>query len=169
MIGLFVGTFQPFHSGHLETVKYILDECELVKIVIGSSQYHHTENNPFTLEERTEMMELALEEEGVRNYELYDLEDVHNLPKWADLINERFQPVDLVYTRNQKVSEILKQRGIETKQQPQFGTVSGTEIRERIAAKDDWENLLPQSISAYLRKLDVEERFQNLNPPNPTC
>ncbi|MEM1589096.1 MAG: adenylyltransferase/cytidyltransferase family protein, partial [Candidatus Bathyarchaeia archaeon] len=46
--GLFVGRFQPFHKGHLQAVKEILDEVDELVIVVGSAQYSHRIDNPFT-------------------------------------------------------------------------------------------------------------------------
>jgi len=48
--GLFVGRFQPFHLGHLGVVKDILNEVDELVIVVGSAQYSHRIDNPFTQE-----------------------------------------------------------------------------------------------------------------------
>jgi len=44
--GLFVGRFQPFHKGHLKAMKDILEKVDELVIVVGSSQYSHTMDNP---------------------------------------------------------------------------------------------------------------------------
>jgi len=54
MIALFIGRFQPFHSGHLDAIKQISEE-EII-IGIGSSQYSKTEENPYSFEERKKMI-----------------------------------------------------------------------------------------------------------------
>ena len=63
--GLFVGRFQPFHLGHLKVIEWILERCEKVTVVIGSSLEFSTQRNPFTYEERREMIEKSLEKEGI--------------------------------------------------------------------------------------------------------
>ena len=63
--GLFVGRFQPFHLGHLAAIKYVLKKVDELVIVIGSAQYSHRRNNPFTAGERLVMVRKALEEAGV--------------------------------------------------------------------------------------------------------
>ncbi|MEM3079801.1 MAG: adenylyltransferase/cytidyltransferase family protein, partial [Thermoproteota archaeon] len=50
--GLFIGRFQPFHLGHLKAVEYIINRVDEVIIGIGSAQYSHTLENPFTAGER---------------------------------------------------------------------------------------------------------------------
>ncbi|EQD45121.1 nicotinamide-nucleotide adenylyltransferase, partial [mine drainage metagenome] len=47
-----VGRFQPFHNGHLHVIKEILSQYSSVIIGIGSAQYSHTMENPFTAGER---------------------------------------------------------------------------------------------------------------------
>ena len=54
--GLYVGRFQPFHLGHLGAIKAVLKEIDEFVIVIGSAQYSHNSNNPFTAGERLVMI-----------------------------------------------------------------------------------------------------------------
>ena len=169
MIGLFVGKFQPFHNGHLETIRHILKECDLVKIVIGSSQYHDTENNPFTLEEREKMINLALEEAKIIQFELHGIKDLHNLPLWADSLLKSFQPFDTAYSRNKQVTSILREKGVEVREQPMFGDYNGTEIRRLISSGESWESLVPPAVFSYLNTLNLEERFRSIEPPTHTC
>ena len=58
--GLYVGRFQPFHLGHLDAIKYALKQADELVIVIGSAQYSHNANNPFTAGERLIMVRQAL-------------------------------------------------------------------------------------------------------------
>ena len=60
--GLYVGRFQPFHLGHLSAIKHVLEEADDLVIVVGSAQYSHNVNNPFTAGERLVMIRKALEE-----------------------------------------------------------------------------------------------------------
>src|SRR5207302_562889 len=64
----FIGRFQPFHRGHLAMVRRILESNEEIIVGIGSAQYSHTGENPFTAGERYEMIKRALDAEGIHNY-----------------------------------------------------------------------------------------------------
>ena len=57
-----MGRFQPFHLGHLELVKQILDQCDEVIIAITSAQFNYLEKDPFTAGERIEMIHNSLKE-----------------------------------------------------------------------------------------------------------
>ncbi|MEM0023032.1 MAG: adenylyltransferase/cytidyltransferase family protein, partial [Archaeoglobaceae archaeon] len=48
MRALFIGRFQPYHLGHHEVVKKILEEVDELIIGIGSAQESHSLENPFT-------------------------------------------------------------------------------------------------------------------------
>ena len=54
--GLYVGRFQPFHNGHLSVVREALKHCDRLIIAVGSSQESRTKKNPFTFEERRELI-----------------------------------------------------------------------------------------------------------------
>ena len=55
-LGMYLGRFQPFHNGHKAIVDKMIEECEKVLIVVGSSQEKGTVKNPFPAWERCEMI-----------------------------------------------------------------------------------------------------------------
>lgn len=61
MNGLLIGRFQPFHMGHLSAVKFALSQVEKLWIGIGSSNKSHEKRNPFTADERKEMILSSLD------------------------------------------------------------------------------------------------------------
>lgn len=54
--GLYIGRFQPIHVGHESIIRRMLDECKQIIIVIGSAQESGTEKNPFTFEQRADLI-----------------------------------------------------------------------------------------------------------------
>lgn len=59
-VKVFIGRFQPFHSGHLKTLRAAIDTAELVVVVIGSANAERSPKNPFTAPEREAMIRLGL-------------------------------------------------------------------------------------------------------------
>ena len=55
-VGLYIGRFQPFHKGHKSIVEAALKQCDRLIIGIGSSQETRTKRNPFSYEEREQMI-----------------------------------------------------------------------------------------------------------------
>ena len=61
MNGLLIGRFQPFHLGHLDAVLFGLSRTENLFIGIGSSNKSNERRNPFSAEERREMIISSIE------------------------------------------------------------------------------------------------------------
>jgi nicotinamide-nucleotide adenylyltransferase len=70
---LLIGRFQPFHKGHLQVIKKILGEVDSLIIVIGSSQHKNNLENPLSADEREEMIKRVLEQEGLKNYAIFQV------------------------------------------------------------------------------------------------
>lgn len=62
---VFIGRFQPFHNGHLSTVKKALSQSKNVIILIGSATGARSPKNPFTADERRRMIMAAMKDEGL--------------------------------------------------------------------------------------------------------
>lgn len=57
---VFVGRFQPLHNGHLQVIQKGLEIAEQVIIVIGSASAAPSPKNPFTFEQRRDMIEASI-------------------------------------------------------------------------------------------------------------
>lgn len=55
--GVFVGRFQPVHLGHMHVIEKALEQVETLIVVIGSAFQARTPVNPFTFEERKQMLQ----------------------------------------------------------------------------------------------------------------
>lgn len=53
---IFIGRFQPFHNGHKQVLDKALNLAEKVIILVGSSNQPRTIKNPFSFDERKEMI-----------------------------------------------------------------------------------------------------------------
>lgn len=58
--GVLLTRAQPFHNGHLETVKKILEENDRALIVIGSSNKSYMVRNPFPIQMRESIVKATL-------------------------------------------------------------------------------------------------------------
>jgi len=163
MKALFVGRFQPFHNGHLHAIKEIAGKAEKVFIIIGSSQHANTEENPFSAEEREEMIRRALGEAGITNYAIYKVPDVNNDAAWAEHLCSFVSDFDVVYSGNKLVQKLFKAHGkkVIPLKHVNRENLSGTEIRRRIRESLDWQSLLPESVSNYIIEIGGVKRIKN--------
>ena len=97
---LFVGRFQPFHLGHLHVIKKYCNKYDILYIGIGSSQYHHTYENPFTFEERRLMINETLKKEGITNFKIVAIPDIHNPPQWVEHVKSIVDDFSVVISNN---------------------------------------------------------------------
>src|SRR5205807_4547369 len=96
----FIGRFQPFHRGHLAMVKRILESNREIIVGIGSAQYSHTGENPFTAGERYETIKRALDAEGIHNYDIVPIPDTHVHSVWVSHVTSLVPRFDIVYTNS---------------------------------------------------------------------
>lgn len=163
---LLIGRYQPFHRGHLEVVKKILEECDLLVVGIGSSQESHSRENPFTGGERLSMIEEALadEEIPVQRYTIIPLPDIKNNALWVSHVKAYCPPFDVVYTRNPLNRRLFEEAGMKVKEQPLFDRekYSGTKIRKRMLEDQDWEELVPGGVARMVKKIGGVERLKSV-------
>lgn len=53
---VFIGRFSPFHNGHAAVLKRALEQSKVVLILVGSSGQARNTKNPFTFDERANMI-----------------------------------------------------------------------------------------------------------------
>jgi len=80
---VFIGRFQPFHDGHKAVVDRALELSEKVIIVLGSHNQPRSFRNPWTSQERREMIQSCYAFTGEHRLEFVFQEDyTYNLDKW---------------------------------------------------------------------------------------
>lgn len=159
---LFIGRFQPFHRGHLTMVKRILERQDEILIGIGSAQYSHTGENPFTAGERYEMVQRTLDAEGLHNYHVIPIPDTHVHSVWVGHVLSLVPRFDVVYSNSPLVIRLLKEKGVKVVELPlhEKGRYSGREIRRKIFKDEPWRDLVPPAVATYIEEIEGVERIK---------
>lgn len=164
--GLFVGRFQPPHLGHIHAIKSALSRSDELIIVIGSAQYSHTFENPFTAGERIEMLRLALIEEGIdlSKVLLIPVPDVGEHSIWVSKVKSFCPRFDVVYTNNPLVKRLFEDEGYQVKQLELYRRdfEMGTRIRKLMLKGEPWEDLVPKSVANFIKKIRGVERLKEI-------
>ncbi len=165
MKGLLIGRFQPFHKGHLYVIRKILEEADELIIVIGSSQYKDTRENPFSAQEREAMIKKALDSEGIQGYRVFKVPDIDNDDLYPGHVMDIVPPFDVVFSGNSLVLRLFKAAGKEVRavEHVRRGEYSGSGIRQRIHERVKWKHLVPSSLHGYLEEIRCEERVKKLH------
>ncbi|WP_054842316.1 nicotinamide-nucleotide adenylyltransferase [Vulcanisaeta distributa] len=167
--GLFIGRFQPPHwGGHVWAVRDILNEVDELIVVIGSAQFNYIIKDPFTVGgERIWMLREALREGGVdlSRVIIVPIPNIENNAAWFGYLRSYVPPFQVAYTGNPFVAMLLREAGIEVRQQPLYDRqrYNSTRIRE-LMLKDDpeWEGLVPKSVAEIIRKINGIERLKTI-------
>jgi nicotinamide-nucleotide adenylyltransferase len=165
MKALFIGRFQPFHNGHLKIIQNISEEYDEVIIGIGSSQYDHTLENPFSLDERKTMIIKTLEKNDVKNYKIVIIPDIHNPPKWVDHVTSIISDFDIVISNSSLTKRLFSEKGYLVKETPLYNRkkYSGEKIRKQIINNESWEKLVPDQVYKIINDINGEERLKKLS------
>ena len=161
--GLVLGRFQPFHLGHLNLIQTVLNDKKEPLICIGSAQYAHTKDNPFTVKERKDMIQLIMDELNC-NYTIYEIPDINNYDKYVSHLEEFVPKFDTVYSGNKLVQRLFKNAGykIVIPEMVNREVWEGAAIRQAMTEGDEWEVAIPPQIVSMIRDLNVIERLKNL-------
>ena len=164
--GLFVGRFQPFHKGHLGAIEDVLKKVDELIIVIGSAQYSHRLDNPFTTGERVTMIREALNEAKVEasRYLIIPIRDIHVHMLWVAEVTGFAPKFDIVYTNEPLTRRLFMEGGfkVEPISFHDREKYSSTVVRERILKNQSWEELVPKSVAQFIKKIEGVERLQDL-------
>lgn len=163
--GLYTGRFQPFHLGHISAIRQALLQVDKLYIAIGSAQYDYEERNPFTVEERQNMITLALEEAGLADRcKIFRVPDIHDNEKWTTHVRNIVPPFEKVFVGNEGlVKELFEKEGLTQIIDVQHEIlVSATKIRKAIRENDEWKNMLPPKVADYLENIDGPGRIMRI-------
>ena len=164
MNGLYIGRFQPFHLGHLVAIKFALSQVENLWIGIGSSNKSNEKRNPFTADERKEMIISSLDNKTKKQIQIYYIPDVGDHAKWTYSIDSIVPEYDVVFSNDDFTQTLYQKRGIKVIPVPlkERETLSGTNIREKIAMGKSWEEFVPEGTKKVLLKIDAERRLSKI-------
>ncbi|MDH7518085.1 MAG: nicotinamide-nucleotide adenylyltransferase [Candidatus Thermoplasmatota archaeon] len=165
MKALFIGRFQPFHKGHLNVIKNVSKKYDEIIIGLGSSQYSNSLENPFSSDERKEMIKKSLEQIGVKNYRIELIPDIHDLPRWASYVSSIVTDFDVVITNSPLTKQLFEEKGYKVEQTAILDRkkYSGKEIRRRIIKDEPWADLVPEPVVKIIKKIDGVNRLKKLS------
>lgn len=165
--GLYVGRFQPFHRGHLDAIRYVLQKVDELVIVIGSAQYSHNIHDPFTAGERLVMVRRALDEAKVDLSKIWivPVPDVHLHMLWVSAVEGYTPKFNVVYSNEPLSRRLFMEAGYQVNEIPFFDrqVYSSTVVREKMLKNSSsWNEVVPQSVADYIREIDGVNRLRDL-------
>ncbi|PIW32136.1 MAG: cytidyltransferase [Nitrosopumilales archaeon CG15_BIG_FIL_POST_REV_8_21_14_020_37_12] len=164
MNGLLIGRFQPFHLGHLAALEYALSTVDNLWIGLGSSNRPCEKNNPFSADERKQMILDSIDDSMKKRIQIYPIPDLENHIKWIDLIDTIVPKFDIVFTNDDLTKHLYSKRNIKVLSIPftNRDVLSGTNIRDLIISDQKWDDLVPMGTKHFLNSNSAKQRLKNL-------
>jgi nicotinamide-nucleotide adenylyltransferase len=161
MKALFIGRFQPFHKGHLKVIQDILKKYDEIIIGIGSSQYNHLLDNPFSEEERKKMIQETFKKKNLTNYEIIAIPDIHDPPNWVSHVLSFVKDFDVIISNNALTIKLFSDKGFTVVKTPPFEKekYSGEVIRKRMINGLKWEDLVPEPVADIIKDFNGVQRL----------
>jgi nicotinamide-nucleotide adenylyltransferase len=165
MNGLLIGRFQPFHKGHLAAIDFGLSKVENLWIGIGSSNKSYEKRNPFTADERKEMILSSLDPEKLKRIKIYYVPDTGDHERWTYHVDSIVPSYDVVFSNDDFTITLYKKRRKSIMEVPLLkrDVISGTNIREKMISSDkNWSDLVPEGTKKVLLKIDAKSRLAKI-------
>jgi len=87
-VSVCIGRFQTFHHGQLALVRRALASAPLCIVALGSAHQARTPKNPFTWQERAEMIRLALPEADRSRVQFLPVRDYYDQARWVSAVRQ---------------------------------------------------------------------------------
>jgi len=157
-----VARWKPVHLGHAAVLRALCERGVKALIGVGSSN-RHDERNPFTYEETTDMIRLALA--GRTNAEVIPVPDLGDGPRWRAMVVDLFGPLDLFVTANDYVASLLAGdyrlvRPVELVAEHERVAIDGSMVRRDMARGGEWRQLVPPEVAEYIVAKGLDVRFR---------
>ncbi len=171
--GIYIGRFQPFHLGHLETLKLALAKAEQVILILGSHRVAADIRNPWSSQERIEMIRDCLSAEDLSRVHFLPIRDwLYSDNLWLSAvqqqvfeITQRSSSVVVLGHRKDASSYYLdlfpQWDYLET---GSYQNLNSTEIRQNYfgATGHGYRNRLPAQVAKQLETFQESDRYQAL-------
>jgi bifunctional NMN adenylyltransferase/nudix hydrolase len=177
---VYIGRFQPAHNGHIKTIEHALDISRRVLVLVGSANQPRTPKNPFTFEERRDMIATSVSDPSMLSVDSIE-DNKYKMDDWIKEVQNKVYHSILDYfhgkPKNAKVAIIGHMKDGSSnylKFFPQWdfietgihlGTVlHSTDIRENIFEEkiDYLKGVVPSYVNAFIEGFLVWDVFEEL-------
>ncbi|AFY62490.1 bifunctional nicotinamide-nucleotide adenylyltransferase/Nudix hydroxylase [Synechococcus sp. PCC 6312] len=171
--GIYIGRFQPFHFGHLQTLKLALEKVNHLILILGSHRVAPDTRNPWTTAERIEMIQACLPPELLTRIHFLPIRDwLYSDNLWLAAVQQQVlnftqgNPSVAVFGHHKDTSSYYlnlfpQWDYVET---GSYADLHSTDIRNAYFAGNhsDYQPKIPLAIADYLEQFQANPRYAAL-------
>lgn len=168
---VYIGRFQPFHLAHMQTVKIALQQSERVILALGSAQDQRNIKNPFTAEERAQMILSNFSASEQQRIRFVPIIDVYNDLKWVKLVKDQVDTVTQPQSKIGLIGHFKDDSSYYLELFPEWtlleleslkNAISATPLREAFYRGEIVESEFPQGTIAFLEQFKQNPIYKQL-------
>ncbi|EKD75919.1 MAG: hypothetical protein ACD_43C00277G0005 [uncultured bacterium] len=157
---IFIGRFQPFHSGHYSVLQDLVEQgYQHIVIGIGSAQYSRTEENPLSAAERRRCIETVFQQQPLAaRITIVNIPDIHNDAAWVDHVEKIIYTVtnqySIIVTGNELVQSLFQTKGKLVQPVKQTVMIAGSQIRLWIRQhQTEWRTYVEPTLADWIEPI----------------
>lgn len=158
---LVIGRFQPVHLGHVDLIKKAREHAGSVVVGVGSSNAKPSLRNPFTFEERAQMLRAAFGDD----LEIVAVPDIHDPPRYPAHCMDVVGPVTEVFGNDDRTMDLFEddghrvyRPGLQRREEWEAAT-----IRAWLAEGDSaWRKAVPKTVAEVLDRIEASKRLRSM-------
>ena len=168
-LGILIGRFQPLHLGHVHLIETALTQCEQLLIVIGSANRARNLKNPFSFDERKNLIAQTFPHAKLHYAAVPDF--FYSETAWLEAVNSAVAevtppnttPTLFGYSKDETtyyLNEFPLWRYIEL---PNFKGINATEVRQDYFLSSEISRTdLPQTTQVFLESFQASSEYARL-------
>jgi len=144
----------------MKVIRDVLAEDNDLVIAIGSPGKRNQKNNPFSGEERKDMLERTLKALKIPARILFVPDRPSDEGYVEHVIEQIGSRPDKIITENPWTIDIFGKAGYKVVVTERHFELSSTYIRNRISEGKEWEHLVPKQVAEFVKKIGGIERIK---------
>lgn len=172
---IYIGRFQPPHLAHIQIIEKAKKMATNVLVLIGSANQPRTIKNPWTWQERKEMIFASIEPQARQPVIIVPIRDiVYSNSAWLEQVQETVMSYSSTGDKIAIIGHSKDETSFYLKSFPQWKTIDvdiiddlhATDIRKAMFESEDFSeevgNKLPQGIHDYIKSFMLRPEYENL-------
>lgn len=172
---VYIGRFQPCHRAHIQIINKARELAKSVIVLVGSAHQPRTIENPWTWEERRDMIFESLDKHAKQNVAIVPVRDiVYNNDAWLEQVQEIVMEHSLDNDKIGIIGYSKDETSFYLKSFPQWKTIEvniiedlhATDVREAMWINENFDDeigkKLPEAIHDYIKSFMLKPEYEKL-------